>query len=120
MTKSITKLAAYLSSPARNVRMEAEGTRDTLQKFFEDYRHLTSEQLDFDTDGVVPLQDSADKWGLELRLYISDVTGFPDEYAQYLTSNTRFEERYRPYAARLNSNSLIMQLIERGLRIGDS
>ena len=120
MNQTITKLATYLTSHNRSIRLEAEGKRERLHRFFEDYRKITCERLDFDTDGIVLLQDDADKWGLELRIYISDITNFPQEYTAYLTSNTRFEEKYQAYAARLNNNRLIMQLIRTGLRIGDS
>ena len=120
MNQAIIKLAAYLTSPNRSRRLEAEGKRRRLHRFFEDYRKITGERLDFDTDGIVLLQEDADKWGLELRIYISDITNFPQEYTAYLTSNTRFEEKYRAYAARFNNNRLIMQLIRNGLRIGDS
>lgn len=120
MNEAITRLATYLTSRSRSIRLEAEGKRERLLRFFEEYGRITSEPLDFDTDGVVLLQDDADKWGLELRIYISDTADFPQEYTAYLTKNTRFEEKYKAYAARLNNNGLIMQLIRTGLRIGDS
>ncbi len=120
MDEGIRKLAEYLLDDDRNVRLEAEAKEDRLRRFFSEYRRITGEPLTDRTDGIVVLQDDADKWGLELRIYISDITDFPEEYRRYLTSNTRFEEKYQAYAARLNNNYLIMQLIRIGLRIGDS
>jgi hypothetical protein len=120
MNQTIIRLATYLASPCRNIRLEVEAKRERLVRFFADYRKMTGQRLDFHTDGVVLLQDDADKWGLELRIYISDIANFPQEYDRYLTSNTRFEKKYQAYAARFNNNRLIMQLIRNGLRIGDS
>ncbi len=120
MDQGITKLASYLISGNRNIRLEAEGKRERLRSFFNEYGNITGEPLTFNTDGIVLLQDDADKWGLELRIYISDITNFPQEYSAYLTSNTRFEAKYKAYAARFNNNELIMQLIRTGLRIGET
>lgn len=120
MDEGIRELARYLLADDRNIRLEAEAKRERLRSFFSDYKNITGERLTDRTDGIVVLQDDADKWGLELRIYISDITDFPEEYRGYLTSNTRFEEKYQAYAARLNNNDLIMQLIRIGLRIWDS
>lgn len=119
MDEGIKKLARYLISDNREVRLEAEAKEGRLRSFFDEYRNITNEILNFDTDGIVLLQDDADKWGLELRIYISDTTNFPVEYNRYLTTNTRFEEYYQAYDARLNNNNLIMQLIRIGFRIGN-
>lgn len=120
MDEGIKKLARYLISGNRNIRLEAEAKEERLRSFFEEYGNITNERLTFNTDGIVLLQDDADKWGLELRIYISDTTNFPQEYSRYLTTNTRFEEYYQAYDARLNNNNLIIQLIRIGFRIGNA
>lgn len=120
MSNSITDLARYLISNDRQLRFEAEAKSERLDIFFTQYQDITNEQLTYDTDGIVRLQDDADKWGLELRIYISDDEDFPHEYSNYLTSNTRFEHQYQAYAARLNSNDIILELFRIGFRIGES
>ena len=117
INQGIQNLYSYLTAANRITRIEAEGKKNSLSKFFVDYQNITGINLTFNTDGIVLLDDDANKWSLELRIYISDVTNFPTQYKNLLTTNTRFEEKYKAFAARLNNNDLIMDLIRTGLRI---
>lgn len=120
MNQEIIDLATYLTSSDRPIRLEAEGKRERLQRFIAEYNNITGIDIDSHTDGIVLLQDDADKRGPELRVYFSDITNFPRKYSSYLRSNTIPENNYRHFVKRINNNNLINSIIKSGLRIGDT
>lgn len=120
MDNGILELARYLIANNRDIRIEAEARQSRLESFFNQYRRITGESINGDTDGIVLLQNDADKWGLELRIYMSNADNFPAHYSDYLTTCTRVEEKYQGYLARLNNNDIIIELIRIGFRIGEN
>ena len=117
MVGNVKNLYNYLEE--RKIRLEAEGLKEHLAPFFNSYCSWTGEELDEGSDGVRILHPDADKWALELRIYISDIENFPEDFSDSLTkqNNPLANEEY---VARLNGNSLIKKLIKLGLRVGDN
>lgn len=94
--------------------IEAEARPDKMQIFLNDYNHAFGEALTFDSDGLIVLQPDANKWAVELRLYVNNC---PDDIkTRYGFAGNR---AYRPeYSFRMNNNSVIKQLFNCGYRIG--
>jgi hypothetical protein len=103
-------LAQFLRENDYAVFIEAEGRISRLQSFFSEYNSKFNPSIDEDTDGIIVLEDSADKWGLELRLYMHCA---PDFLKVTTNSNYRGEYQYR-----INDIELIWDLFELGFRIG--
>lgn len=59
------------------------------------------------------MQEDANKWGLELRLYLYDVSGVPDSIE--VTRNKKYRNEY-PY--RINDIEIIKELFKLEYRIG--
>ena len=66
--------------------------------------------IDNDTDGIITLEEEANKWGLELRLYLHERPNFVD-----VTRNRVYRSEY-PY--RINDVAVIKEMFSRGFRIG--
>ena len=63
--------------------------------------------------GLIALNEDANKWRLELRLYFNDKSGISDEIQ--VTRNSVYRPEYR---FRINDVGIIKKLFERGYRIG--
>lgn len=61
-----------------------------MRRYLNEYNEKYNEDLTFQNDGLIILQEDANKWGLELRLYVYN----------------------RPSEKYINLDSLIMILIE--------
>lgn len=90
--------------------IEAEAKIDRIQRFINDYNRTSGENININSDGIVLLQEDANKWGLELRLYVTVRPTYPG----FVTNRHYLPE----YSFRLNDNDVIMQLFEAGFRIG--
>jgi hypothetical protein len=103
----------FFKTTRQAVFIEAEGKPSRIQSFIDDYNNQYNEMLRMDDDGLIVLQDDANKWGLELRLYFNDKSGIPDGVR--VTRNSV----YRPeYKFRINDISVIKELFNYGYRIG--
>ena len=106
----VEQLDEFIRENETDVFIEVEGRPSALHKFYEDYNRHYNPTIDDDTDGVIALDDSADKWGLELRLYMHENPDF---------LNTTKNTVYRPeYAYRINDVDIIQGLFYLGYRIG--
>ena len=108
--KLANRLANYLRKNDSDVFIEAEGRLSRLQSFFEEYNQMYNPSISYETDGVISFSDDADKWGLELRLYIHCKTDFLK-----VTKNSKYRGEY---LYRINDKELIQDLFELGYRIG--
>lgn len=98
----------YLSG--RNVLIEAEVAKGRPSTKFE------REYLDITGELVATLDEYHridNKYGAELRLYLSDVTNAPSQLNVLLRS-----DNYRGYSARINNNELVMKMFRHGFRVG--
>jgi hypothetical protein len=108
----------YFTKPNMQVYIEAESAHSSRLRFEVNYALLTNNQpLPPNTDErpYFVLQPTADKWGIELRIYfIAD--NLPDFLDEISTSNTR--PGYEEFDRRINNNELINYLFSRGFTLG--
>ena len=105
-----TQLDSFIQQNEDSVFIEAEGKPSTLNNFFTDYNNLYSPSISNQTDGIICLEEDANKWGLELRLYLHFLPSFITT-----TRNTVYRSDY-PY--RINDVDIIKELFSLGYRIG--
>lgn len=65
-----TDLATFIQQVGDHVFIEAEGKPSTLNNFITIYNSSYSPSITLQTDGIICLEEDANKWGLELRLYL--------------------------------------------------
>ena len=104
------QLDSFIKQNADHVFIEAEGKPSTLKNFFTSYNSLYSPSISNQTDGIICLEETANKWGLELRLYLHYSPNFI-----HATSTSSYRNNY-PY--RINDKNLIEDLFILGYRIG--
>ena len=94
--------------------IEAEAKPSRMRSFVDNYNNAYGEHLQFEDDGMIILQDDANKWGLELRLYVYNR---PPEniYRLGFTHNDAYRDNF---SYRLNDNEVVNYLFEQGYRIG--
>lgn len=94
--------------------IEAEAKPSRMRKFVDRYNRDYGEHLRFEDDGMIILQEEANKRGLELRVYVSHR---PPEnvYQLGFTRNDTYRDNF---SYRLNGNAIVNFLFEQGYRIG--
>lgn len=94
--------------------IEAEAKPSRMRNFVDRYNSDYGEHLRFEDDGMIILQEDANKWGLELRLYVYKR---PPEniYRLGFTHNDAYRDNF---SYRLNDNDVVNYLFEQGYRIG--
>lgn len=107
-----TELLNYLRTV--DCFIEAEGKLSSLNNFVSKYNRDYHETLSVYDDGIILLQDDANKWGLELRLYVRSC---PPAGVKALgfTHNDAYRN---DFSYRLNSNEIVRFLFDHGYRIG--
>lgn len=104
------KLDSFIKEEGKDVFIEAEGKPSRLKKFYFDYNSKYSPIIGDDTDGIIVLDEDANKWGLELRLYLHNRPSFIQT-----TRNTVYRSEYM---YRINDVAVIKEMFELGYRIG--
>lgn len=94
--------------------IEAEAKPSRMRNFIAEYNETYNENLTFQDDGMIILQEDANKWGLELRLYVYNR---PPEniYRLGFTHNNAYRDNF---SFRLNDNDAVLFLFEQGYKIG--
>ena len=94
--------------------IEAEGKMSSIDNFINTYNARFSATLTATDDGIILLQDDANKWGLELRLYVRTC---PPTNVKRLgfTHNNAYRN---DFSYRLNNNEIVNYLFSIGYRIG--
>ena len=105
----------YFRDTNQAVFIEAEGKESTIRRFLEEYNNTYSPRISISDDGIISLDESKNKWGLELRCYFFYSDGFPDGIQ--VTSNRVYRSEY-PY--RFNDVDVIWKLFDLGYRIGEN
>lgn len=96
---------------ARDISIEAEVAKGSpSQKFEREYMEITGELALLLPD----YHRIEDKWGKELRIYISNIENIPPQ----LQTSLRIDS-YKNYAARINDNNLVTKMFHSGFRIGN-
>lgn len=52
--------------------IEAEARPDKMMRFLNEYNNAYGESLTLQSNGLIVLQPDADKWAVELRLYVNN------------------------------------------------
>lgn len=93
--------------------IEAEAKPGTMAKFINDYNQTHTPAITLDSQGIIVLQEDANKWALELRLYVPVAP--PADIAHLFGKNRVYKAEY---LYRLNDNRIIRELFNNGYRIG--
>lgn len=104
------ELDYFIKSSWTDVFIEVEARPSRLKSFYAEYNSLYTPSIGNDTDGVIVLDEDANKWGLELRLYMNEKPSFI-----HVTKNTVYRGEY---SYRINDVNLIKELFDLGYRIG--
>ena len=103
----------FFTRTGQRVFIEVEAKQSRIEKFINEYNSKYSRNLSMLDDGIIALEDDANKWGLELRCYFYDRTEFPGGV------EVKENKVYRPeYSFRFNDVSVIEQLFSLGYKIG--
>lgn len=107
------ELAGYFANPIRETRIELEGKTSHIESF------MTKEKLTFPSisDSITYLDEDANKWGLETRLYFIYKTSAPNLVSSSMTICNRYG--YERWNQRLNSKEIITRLLKNGFVIGE-
>lgn len=97
----------------QEVFIEAEGKPSVIRNFIKRYNSNYGHHINENEDGIIVLQEDANKWGLELRMYFDDKSGVPKEINVTKTKGYRGE-----YSFRINDINLINQMFSLGYEIG--
>lgn len=100
----------FIKASGDNVFIEAEGRPSRLRNFYADYNSVYSPKINDNTNGIIVLEEDANKWGLELRLYLHEN---PDCIKAFRNRTYRNE-----YAYRINDVDVINDMFDLGYRIG--
>jgi hypothetical protein len=106
----------FLSGQEDAIFLEAEAKPDKMERFINDYNNRYTPHIDFSTNGVCTLGRNVDKWGVELRVYLNDVSGIPPYWADRVYRNRKY--RADEFAYRIDDNTLVYELFDSGYRIG--
>lgn len=111
----INDLIQFINLSNQDVFIEAEAKPERINNFISHYNSTYGQSINTNTDGIIRLQSDANKWGLELRLYLHSTTGMPAAYLRKTSHNDNYRGEYR---YRLNDNAIINELFANGYRIG--
>lgn len=92
------------------VFIEAEARPSRLESFYAEYNSKYSPSINDDSEGIIVLEEDANKWGLELRLYL--------HHSPACIHAARNRDYRNGYEYRINDVDIIWKLFELGYRIG--
>lgn len=113
MVNKILDFLSDIKSEGGYFFIEAEAISRTMTNFIDGYNRTHNPIIDFNSEGIICLQDDANKWGLELRLYVP--VNPPAAISALFCRNRVYRSEY---SYRLNDNNIIRELFEHGCRIG--
>ncbi len=100
----------FIRSTGDIVFIEAEARPSRLSSFYNEYNGKYGPSINDATDGVIVLDEDANKWGLELRLYL--------HYQPTCMQATRNTVYRSEYFYRINDVDIIWEMFDLGYRIG--
>lgn len=104
------KLDTFIKESGNDIFIEAEGKPSRLKSFYANYNSKYSPTIGNNTEGIIVLDEDANKWGLELRLYLHNCPSFIPT-----TRNTVYRS---DYSYRINDVAVIKEMFDLGYRIG--
>lgn len=69
-------LDKFIKNTGDKVFIEAEGRPSRLKNFYAEYNMMYSPSINNSSNGIIVLEEDANKWGLELRLYLHQKPNF--------------------------------------------
>ena len=60
-----------------------------MEVFINDYNKYYTPPISFATNGVCTLGKDVDKWGVELRIYLKDISGMPKKWTDRVYRNKK-------------------------------
>ncbi len=109
------KINRFFQETGQSVFIEAEGKESTIRSFISEYNSNYSPSIAIGDEGIICLDESKNKWGLELRCYFDDANGFPS--GVQVTHNSVYRSEY-PF--RFNDVDVIKELFDLGYKIGSN
>ena len=103
----------FFQRTRQRVFIEAEAKESRMENFITEYNFRYSSSIGLSDEGIISLDNDANKWGLELRCYFDNRNGFPTGIQ--ITANRVYRPEY-PY--RFNDVNVIWELFDLGYRIG--
>lgn len=103
----------FFQSTRQHVFIEVEAKQSRIISFIREYNSRHTPSISISDEGIISLDNDANKWGLELRCYFYNCEGFPAGIQ--VTSNRVYRSEY-PY--RFNDVDVIEELFDLGYRIG--
>jgi len=104
------ELDRFIKTSGDKVFIEAEAKPSRLMNFYAQYNSRYSPIINNYTNGIITLEEDANKWGLELRLYLHNCPSFIQT-----TRNTVYRSEY---SYRINDVDVIWEMFDLGYRIG--
>jgi len=106
----------YLHTLDEEFFIEAEAKERRMNNFINDYNSKYSPSIDINSEGICLLGDNVDKWGLELRIYLNDISNMPSYWVSRKYRNSLYH--VDEFSYRIDDNDLIYVLFNAGYRIG--
>ncbi len=106
---------SFLQNSNQDFFIEVEGREDKILKFISKYNTAYGTIINLNSEGICLLGD-VDKWGVELRIYLNEISGIssPWNSRKYRTTHYRSDE----FGYRLDDNDLVWFLFDNGYRLG--
>ncbi len=114
MTEDIINFLDDIINNGGHFLIEAEGKEGSIVNFINSYNNNYNCNINLNSEGIILLHEGADKWSIELRLYVDVVP--PNNVRDKFRENRTY--RCAEYRYRLNDNSLIRELFAYGYRLG--
>jgi len=105
----------YLHTLNGSFFIEAEARLDKMNGFIEKYNKMYSSAINLNTDGICLLGD-VDKWGVELRIYLNDISNMPEYWVGRKYNNKAYHAD--EFAYRIDDKGLVYELFNNGYKIG--
>lgn len=115
---NIADLVTFIRSNNISTRIEIEGKPSDIANFVNEYNTKYHHSITTHSDGLRPLHEDANKWGLQCRIYLSSVSGMPQPYSYQVRGNNTFDPITYPY--RINKHDVIMALFANGFVVGNN
>ena len=109
------RIDQFFQETGQSVFIEAEGKESTIGKFISEYNANYSPSIAIGDEGIICLDESKNKWGLELRCYFDYDDGFPGGVP--VTRNRAYRSEY---SFRFNDVNVIRELFDLGYKIGEN
>lgn len=105
------QLDNFIRSNKEDIFIEVESKPSRLNNFYKEYNSKYYPKINDFSDGVIVLNQDANKWGLELRLYMHSKPTF-------IKGVCRNKVYRKEYEYRINDVAIIKELFKLGYRIG--